>query len=201
MKQTKRRFLQTAMALGASWAGARKALAGQHEHHPRPAPRQTTRREEAAPPVSPGGISMPVETPDVQNLPYKVESGVKVFNLIAEPVKRHIVPFKTMDVWGYNGSCPGPAIQVNQGDRVRIILDNHLPESTTIHWHGLRVPNTMDGAPGMTQQPIPPGGTFAAEFTPPRSGTFPYHSHLHELRQIGSGMYGAIIAHCTLEVP
>lgn len=123
------------------------------------------------------GIALPVETPDVSNLPYKIENGVKVFNLIAEPVKRRLAPYKMMEVWGYNGSCPGPTIHANQGDRVRIIFDNHLPESTTIHWHGLEVPMEMDGLPYISQKPVPPGGQSTYEFTLHQEGTYFYHSH------------------------
>src|SRR3989304_1187382 len=97
-------------------------------------------------------------TPDLPSLPHTLENGVKVFHLTAEPVKRRIVPFKTMDVWGYNGTSPGPAIQVNQGDRVRIVFENRLPESTTIHWHGLEVPIEMDGVPYISQPAGAPAG-------------------------------------------
>jgi FtsP/CotA-like multicopper oxidase with cupredoxin domain len=118
-----------------------------------------------------------VLTPDLPSLPHTVENGVKVFHLTAEPVKRRIVPFKTMDVWGYNGTSPGPAIQVNQGDRVRVVFENRLPESTTIHWHGLEVPIGMDGVPYISQPPVPPGGRFVYEFTLHQEGTFFYHAH------------------------
>src|SRR3984885_14568093 len=77
----------------------------------------------------------------------------------------------------FNGSCPGPTIQVNQGDRVRIVLENHLPESTAIHWHGLEIPYAMDGMPYLSQRPIAPGSRFAYEFTVHQNGTFFYHSH------------------------
>jgi manganese oxidase len=134
-----------------------------------------------------------VETPDVPNLPFRIDGGVKEFHLIAEPVKRQIVPFKTMEVWGYNGSCPGPTIQANQGDRVRILFDNHLPESTTLHWHGLEVPIEMDGLPYITQQPVPPGGRFVYEFTLHQEGTYFYHSH--GAMQEMMGMIGMFILH------
>src|SRR5271168_5298085 len=80
--------------------------------------------------------AVPVVTPDVDDLPFTMDGGVKVFHLTAEPVRRQISPWKTIDCWGYNGSAPGPTIQANEGDRVRIIVDNHLPESTSMHWHG-----------------------------------------------------------------
>ena len=134
-----------------------------------------------------------VETPDVPNLSYSLENGAKVFHLVAEPVTRKIVPYKTMDVWGYNGTCPGPTIQVMQGDRVRIILDNHLPESTTMHWHGFEIPVQMDGMPYISQKPIPPGGRFIYEFDLHQHGTFFYHAH--GAMQEMMGLIGMFIMH------
>jgi manganese oxidase len=119
-----------------------------------------------------------VETPDVPQFPWRMDGDVKEFHLIAEPVKQEIFPGRIVDLWGYNGSAPGPTIQVNQGDRVRIIVDNHLPEATSMHWHGFEVPNEMDGAPGSSQDPIPPGGRFVYEFTLHQEGTYFYHSHM-----------------------
>src|SRR5258708_33112286 len=84
-----------------------------------------------------------VETPDVPNLPFRMDGNVKEFHLIAEPVKQEIVPGRVVDLWGYNGSAPGPTIQATRGDRVRIIVDNHLPEATSMHWHGFEVPLDM----------------------------------------------------------
>src|ERR1700755_3393833 len=78
--------------------------------------------------------NIPVTTPDVADLAFSLENGTKVFHLIAEPVRQSILPNKTLDLWGFNGSAPGPTIQVDQGDNVRVILDNHLPEPTSIHW-------------------------------------------------------------------
>src|SRR6266849_9388414 len=85
-----------------------------------------------------------VETPDVPGLPWRMVGGAKEFHLIAEPVKQELVPGKIVNLWGYNGSAPGPTLQVNQGDRVRIIVDNHLPEATSMHWHGFEIPIDMD---------------------------------------------------------
>jgi len=113
-----------------------------------------------------------VETPDVPNLPFRMDGNVKEFHLIAEPVKQEIVPGRIVDLWGYNGSAPGPTIQVTRGDRVRIIVDNHLPEATSMHWHGFEVPVEMDGAPGSSQEPIPPGERFVYEFTLNQEGTY-----------------------------
>ena len=136
---------------------------------------------------------VPVMTPDVPDLPFTLDGGTKVFRLRAEPVKRKIVPFKTIDAWGYNGSCPGPTIQVNQGDRVRIIVENALPESTSMHWHGLEVPIEQDGVPFISQKPIAPGETYAYEFTVHQEGTFFYHAHSAMQEMIG--LLGLFIAH------
>ena len=97
------------------------------------------------------------------------------------------------DVWCYGGSIPGPELRVRQGQTLRINVRNDLPEETTVHWHGIRLPNAMDGVPGLTQTPIKPGETFTYEFTPPDAGTFWYHPHADSLRQLGRGMAGALI--------
>jgi FtsP/CotA-like multicopper oxidase with cupredoxin domain len=136
---------------------------------------------------------VPVETPDVPKLPWKMVDGVKEFHLIAEPVKVEFVPGRVVDVWGYTGSMPGPTIEVTQGDRVRVIFDNHLPEMTTIHWHGFEIPMDMDGVPGLGQDPVPPGGRYIYEFTLHQNGTFFYHSHF--AMQEMMGMIGLFIMH------
>ncbi len=142
---------------------------------------------------TPVGVSVPVQTTDVPDLPFTVDNGVKVFHLIAEPVKQQIAPNKVLALWGFNGSAPGPTIQVNQGDRVRLILDNHLPEPTSMHWHGFEIPHNMDGGPGISQEPIKPGGRFIYEFTLHQTGTYFYHSHM--AMQEMMGMLGAFIMH------
>ena len=139
------------------------------------------------------GAPMLVQTPDLNDLPFTLDNGVKVFHLTAEPVKQQIAPDKTIDVWGFNGSAPGPTIQVTEGDRVRIIVDNHLPEPTAMHWHGFEIPHNMDGGPGISQDPIPPGGRFVYEFTLHQTGTYFYHSHM--AMQEMFGMLGAFIMH------
>ncbi|GAC1439794.1 MAG: hypothetical protein NVSMB58_36710 [Terriglobales bacterium] len=139
------------------------------------------------------GIPALVQTPDIPDLPFRMDGNVKEFHLIAEPVKQEIVPGRTADLWGYNGNAPGPTIQVNQGDRVRIIVDNHLPEATSMHWHGFEIPNDMDGAPGSSQDPIAPGGRFVYEFTLNQEGTYFYHSHM--AMQEMMGMIGGFIMH------
>lgn len=104
------------------------------------------------------------------------------------------------DVWSYNGQVPGPEIRIPVGERVRIAVKNELSEPTTVHWHGIRLPNKMDGVPGLTQAPIMPGETFTYEFTPPDAGTFWYHSHANSLEQIGRGLAGVLIVEETKPV-
>ncbi len=140
-----------------------------------------------------GGPPRPVVTPDIPKLPFIMDGNIKVFHLIAEPVKRELMPGRIIDAWGYNGVCPGPTIEANQGDRVRIILENRLPEPTTMHWHGLEIPNQMDGMPYISQKPIVPGAKFVYEFTLNQNGTFFYHSH--GAMQEMMGMVGMFILH------
>jgi FtsP/CotA-like multicopper oxidase with cupredoxin domain len=115
------------------------------------------------------------------------------FKLEARVVELEITPgFKT-PIWTYNGVLPGPYIRAAVGDTVIVHFKNSLPEETTIHWHGVRVPNEMDGAPGMTQAPIPPGGEFRYEFVVRDAGTFWYHPHLNSAAQVGWGLYGPFV--------
>jgi FtsP/CotA-like multicopper oxidase with cupredoxin domain len=123
----------------------------------------------------------------------RIEAGVKVFTLDAAIVRWTILPGVTVDAYAFNGQVPGPRIRVRQGDRVRIDVTNHLPETTTTHWHGLVLPNPMDGVARMTQDPIASGGTFHYAFTATQAGTFFYHSHDHVDRQQALGLYGALI--------
>jgi FtsP/CotA-like multicopper oxidase with cupredoxin domain len=134
------------------------------------APSHSAKHHAASPPL-------PVVTPDIPKLPYTMDGGVKVFHLIAEPVKRELMPGRMINVWGYNGVCPGPTIEATNGDRLRIIVENRLPEPTTMHWHGLEIPNLMDGMPYISQKPILPGERYPYEFTVHQDGTFFYHSH------------------------
>ncbi len=137
----------------------------------------------------------PVMTPNGSTLEWKMIEGVKVFHLIAEPVKRDFAPGMVVNCWGYNGQTPGPTIEAVEGDRVRIYVTNKLPEPTTVHWHGILLPNGMDGVTGLNQKPIIPGETFQYEFQLRQSGTFMYHSHYDEMTQIGMGMMGFFIIH------
>ena len=139
------------------------------------------------------GVPLPVVTPDIADLPFTMDNSVKVFHLIAEPVKQVILPGRTFDLWGFNGSAPGPTIQAKEGDRIRIVFDNHLPEPTGIHWHGLELPIEMDGVPGIGMKPVMPGGRFVYEFSLHQNGTFFYHSHMAMQEMVG--MLGGFVIH------
>ena len=118
---------------------------------------------------------------------------VKVFDLTAEEMQWEVEPGKKVKAWAYNGQVPGPQIRVREGDRVRVILKNELPESTSIHFHGLELPNDQDGVPFITQPPIKPGETYTYEFTVPNAGSHMYHSHHNAANQVGLGLLGAFI--------
>jgi manganese oxidase len=137
----------------------------------------------------------PVVTLNGWTLPWRMNQGVKEFHLVAEPVVREMAPGFKAHLWGYNGQSPGPTIEVVEGDRVRIFVTNKLPERTSIHWHGQRLPNGMDGVAGLTQPAIEPGKTFVYEFIARRPGTFMYHPHADEMTQMAMGMMGFWITH------
>jgi FtsP/CotA-like multicopper oxidase with cupredoxin domain len=120
-------------------------------------------------------------------------NGEKIFNLEASVIRWNVLPDTQVLAYAFNDQLPGPRIRVTEGDHLRINLTNHLPESTTIHWHGLIVPNEMDGPAEITQAPVQSGETFAYEFTAQQVGTFFYHSHDHVDRQQALGLYGALI--------
>jgi FtsP/CotA-like multicopper oxidase with cupredoxin domain len=144
--------------------------------------------------VAPGG-QVAVVTPNGSTLPWRIRNGVKVGHLIAEPVTHEFAPGLRAECWGYNGGTPGPTLEAVEGDRLRIYVTNRLPEPTTVHWHGLIVPNGMDGVAGLTQRPIASGETFVYEFTVKYPGTFMYHPHFDEMTQIALGMAGMFIVH------
>lgn len=161
-----------------------------------------------------------VLTPSVPPLGYEMDGNVKVFRLIAQPIKQLIVNEKHSTVaplipkqnqvphkihhtpriqkvkcWGYNGNSPGPTIEAFEGDRVRIIVKNELPEPTSIHWHGIELPNNQDGAAPETQHPIMPGEEYTYEFTLYQSGTLMYHSGFNVMRQDHMGLMGSFVVH------
>jgi len=137
----------------------------------------------------------PVVTLNGWSLPWRMNNGVKEFHLVAEPVVREFAPGMKVNLWGYNGQSPGPTIEVVEGDRVRIFVTNKLPEQTSVHWHGQRLPNGMDGVTGLTQPGIQPGKTFVYEFVARRPGTFMYHPHADEMAQMAMGMMGFWVTH------
>ena len=149
------------------------------------------------PPLAPssGPDYQPVVTLNGWTLPFRMNNGVKEFHLVAEPVEREMAEGMTAYLWGYNGQSPGPTIEAVEGDRVRIFVTNKLPEHTTIHWHGMILPNDMDGVGGLTQPHIPPGKTFVYEFDLVKSGTFMYHPHADEMVQMAMGMMGSFVIH------
>ena len=129
----------------------------------------------------------------LEELSYKLDGSTKVFRLTAQPIRWKLFDKTYATAWAYNGAVPGPLIHVTDGDKVRIIVKNNLPEPTTIHWHGVLVPNNMDGIPDETQKPIQPGESFTYEFVAKPAGTFWYHSHFNTDKQIGIGLSGAFI--------
>lgn len=149
-------------------------------------------------PITPATYNLPytpVITLNGSTLPWKWDNGVKVFHLIAEPVRREFAPGMVVNCWGYNGQTPGPTIEAMEGDRVRILVTNKLAEHTTVHWHGLLLPNGMDGVGGLNQPHIKPGETYAYEFTLRQHGTQMYHPHADEMVQMAMGMEGFFIIH------
>lgn len=123
----------------------------------------------------------------------RIENGVKVFDIKAEIIRWNILPDVAVEAYAYNRQVPGPRLQLTEGDRVRINFRNALPESSTVHWHGLILPNEMDGPAKVTQDPVPPGGSYTYEFEVGQNGTYFYHSHDHPDRQQALGLYGALL--------
>jgi manganese oxidase len=149
------------------------------------------------PPLVPtsGPAYQPVVTLNGWTLPWRMNGDWKEFHLVAEPVVREFAPGMKAHLWGYNGQAPGPTIEAVEGDKVRIFVTNKLPEHTTIHWHGMLLPNGMDGVGGLTQPHIKPGKTFVYEFELKKSGTFMYHPHSDEMVQMAMGMMGMLVIH------
>ena len=141
----------------------------------------------------------PVTVPNGHKLDYTLVKGVKEFHLTVEEIQHEFAPGMKATCWGYNGSTPGPVIEVVEGDRIRVLVTNKLKESTAVHWHGVFLPNGMDGVQGLTQKGIQPGETFTYEFTLKQHGTFMYHSHGDEMVQMGLGTMGFLIVHPKVE--
>ena len=187
---SRREFIRGAGLAVATATVATSALAALPEMHAMDEP--GTR-----PPPAPasGRPFNPVVTLNGWSLPWRMNNGVKEFHLVAEPVVRELAPGMKAHLWGYNGQSPGPTIEVVEGDRVRMFVTNRLPEHTTIHWHGQRLPNGMDGVGGLTQPHIPPGKTYVYEFVARRAGTFMYHPHADEMVQMAMGLMGLWVTH------
>ena len=206
---TRRKFLAGAGTLAGSAALLTKLQAAENVETRAPdKPRESTAatrknlplRERIDPkPTDPPGEAgrdyNPVITPNSFSLPWKIVDGVKVFHLIAEPVEHEFAPNLKAHCWGYNGHVHGPTIEAVEGDRVRIYVTNHLPAGTSVHWHGLLLPNGMDGVAGLTQKIIKPGETFKYEFTLRQHGTHMYHSHHDEMTQMALGTVGPFVIH------
>jgi manganese oxidase len=118
---------------------------------------------------------------------------VREFQLVAKEATWELVPGVAVPAITYNGQVPGPTIRVTEGDTLRVTLTNELRQATAIHWHGLHVPNAMDGVPPFTQPAIEPGQRFTYEFVASHAGSFMYHSHLNAVEQIDRGLYGVLI--------
>jgi uncharacterized cupredoxin-like copper-binding protein len=125
--------------------------------------------------------------------PEVTASGIKVFDLTAAPVQWETEPGVVKEAWVYNGMVPGPTIEAELGDRVRIVVHNELPEPTTIHFHGMTVPAEMDGVPAISQDAVLPGQSFTYQFTVRNTGTNMYHSHFNAQKQVPMGLLGALI--------
>jgi len=184
----RRKFVQ----FGVAASGALLAQSALGQEKPGPAPPAARPAPKRA--VFPGG-QVAVTTPNGVTLPLKQKDGVKIGHLVAMPVKHTFAPGLEGDCWGYNGRTPGPTIEVVEGDRVRFYVTNKLPEPTTVHWHGVILPNGMDGVAGLNQRVIKPGETFLYEFTFNHPGTFMYHPHFDEMTQMALGMMGMIVVH------
>lgn len=190
LMETRRQFILSAAAFAASTGLIRAAEPPNSGDSPA--------KPIVQPPVSVAARDLPyapVVFPGTSTLPWAMDGGVKVFRIIAEPVRTKFAPKLEVNAWGYNGESPGPAIEAVVGDRVRMLVTNNLPVATTIHWHGLFLPNGMDGIGGLNQKKIDPGQTFKYEFTLVNHGTFMYHPHFDEMFQMGLGMMGLFIVH------
>ncbi|ACV58146.1 multicopper oxidase family protein [Alicyclobacillus acidocaldarius] len=133
--------------------------------------------------------------PNLTFLPHRMMRGVKQFHLVAEPVEQTLVNGVTIRAWGYNGSTPGPVMVVQPGERVQVVFVNRLPTSTSIHWHGLIVPNEVDGVPEIGAGPVVrPGETYVYEFVVRQAGTFMYHAHTMDAKQEMMGLAGMIVS-------
>jgi len=193
MKLSRRQLLQGG---GAALAGV---VATQASVAAAPSPHPLENFPDPLAPAARKAGQAPVTTLNGRSLPARWRDGAREFHLVAEEVEHDFAPGQSgstrIKAWGYNGTTPGPTLEAVEGERVRIYLTNHLPEHTSIHWHGLLLPAGMDGVSGLTQPPIPPGETWVYEFELRNHGTFFYHPHADELLQVATGMMGMFIVH------
>jgi len=193
MKISRRNMLISAGAGLASTAAIPLVRAQSHEGHDMAnMPGMEMPEKTAASSRVPAGK---VRTLNGWSLPHRMNSGVKEFHLVAEEIEHEFAPGSKALCWGYNGSTPGPTIEATEGDRVRIFVTNRLKEATSMHWHGLILPNGMDGVGGLTQKHIQAGETYVYEFTLRQHGTHMYHPHADEMTQMAMGMMGLFIIH------
>ena len=168
---------------------------------PEPTPRQ---KADAMDAMHEKGIkAFPAKTEGKGNqlLEPRLEKGVKVYELSAEEIDWEVEPGRKARAWTYNRQVPGPQIRVREGDRVRVKLINKLSQSTSIHFHGLELPNDQDGVPYITQPPVKPGESYTYEFTVPNAGSHMYHSHHNAAIQVGNGLLGAFIVEPKRPLP
>jgi len=201
----KRRDFLTAGSIGVGASLLAPSVVAAQEPSPTPSSAEPTRWEESysggpegvapLPPGLPGKDYMPVTIPNGEALPFKIVDGVKVFHLIAEKVEHEFAPGLVAHCWGYNGRVNATVIEAVEGERIRIYVTNKLDVPTSAHWHGIFLPNGMDGVAGVTQAPIYPGETFKYEWTLRQHGTYMYHSHYDPMTQEGMGMTGMFIIH------
>jgi FtsP/CotA-like multicopper oxidase with cupredoxin domain len=130
-----------------------------------------------------------------------VSGELREFEITAAPTRLTVLDGRALEVWAYNGQVPGPTLRVRRGDTLRVRFTNRLPQPTTIHWHGVRVPNRMDGVPGVTQPPIRPGESFVYEFVVRDAGTFWFHPHVRSSEQIERGLFGVLIVEDPVPPP
>ena len=180
-----------------SLASRKDASGGSMAPHPVP-PVSAAAASDAMDRMHEAGIkAFPAKTAKMGNqlIPPRIEKGIKIYELTAEAIRWETEPGKTVEAWAYNGQVPGPQIRVREGDKVRFILHNKLPESTAVHFHGLELPNAMDGVPFITQPPVKTGESFTYEFIVPEgnSGSHMYHSHHNAAKQVGLGLLGAFV--------
>ncbi|MFN2623263.1 MAG: multicopper oxidase family protein [Chthoniobacterales bacterium] len=203
---TRRKFLTSAGALAGSATllhrvSAQTAVQTRDPNKPRETSALTTHDVDpkpTLPPAEAGRDYNPVITPNNVSLPWKIVDGVKVYHLVQEEVEHEFAPGMRAKCWGFNGRVHGPTIEAAEGDRVRIYVTNNLPAASSLHWHGILLPNGMDGVGGLTQKNIQPGETFRYEFTLRQHGTHMYHSHHDEMTQMALGTMGMFVIHPRL---